>query len=339
MVNILIIYTGGTIGMITDPITGVLMPFDFEQIIDNVPELKRLKYKLMVHSFDPLIDSSNMTPAIWIELAKLIERDYHRFDGFVVLHGSDTMAYTASALSFMLEGLNKPIVFTGSQLPINGIRTDAKENLITALEIAAAKQKGKPAVPEVCIYFDYKLFRGNRAIKYNSAKFEAFRSPNYPILAEAGVYLKFNKNYILKPEGLPLQIHTQLDSAISILKLYPGISPTVVHAILEADCKAIVMETFGSGNTSTQSWFLDLLREATRKGKLILNISQCKEGSVELGRYETSNQLKDIGIVSGYDMTFEAAVTKLMHLLGTRKSNREIAGLLETDLRGELTRD
>jgi L-asparaginase len=337
MTNVLIIYTGGTIGMVNDPKTGVLVPFNFEQITDHVPELKRLKYKLTVHSFDPLIDSSNMSPEIYKELALRIQRDYDQYDGFVILHGSDTMSYTASALSFMIENLDKPVIFTGSQLPVNGIRTDAKENLITALEIAAEKRKGKAMVPEVCIYFDYKLFRGNRSFKYNSEKFEAFRSPNYPILAEAGVYLKFNRNYILKPNSEPVKFHTKLDSAIGILKLYPGISPAIVRAALSADCKAVIMETFGSGNTSTEKWFLDLLREAIKEGKLILNISQCKVGTVELGRYETSRELREMGVVSGYDMTFEAAVTKLMYLLGNFKSNKKIAEYLETDLRGELT--
>ena len=323
--------------MVNDPKTGVLVPFNFEQITDHVPELKRLKYKLTVHSFDPLIDSSNMSPEIYKELALRIQRDYDQYDGFVILHGSDTMSYTASALSFMIENLDKPVIFTGSQLPVNGIRTDAKENLITALEIAAEKRKGKAMVPEVCIYFDYKLFRGNRSFKYNSEKFEAFRSPNYPILAEAGVYLKFNRNYILKPNSEPVKFHTKLDSAIGILKLYPGISPAIVRAALSADCKAVIMETFGSGNTSTEKWFLDLLREAIKDGKLILNISQCKVGTVELGRYETSRELREMGVVSGYDMTFEAAVTKLMYLLGNFKSNKKIAEYLETDLRGELT--
>lgn len=337
MTNVLIIYTGGTIGMINDPKSGVLVPFNFEQITDHVPELKRLKYKFKVYSFDPLIDSSNMSPEVYKEIAQLIEKEYENYDGFVVLHGSDTMSFTASALSFMIENLTKPVIFTGSQLPVNGIRTDAKENLITALEIAAEKRKGKAMVPEVCIYFDYKLFRANRSFKYNSEKFEAFRSPNYPVLAEAGVYLKFNRNDILKPSGEPIKFHTKLDSAIGILKLYPGISPEIVKSALSANCKAIIMETFGSGNTSTQKWFLDQLRDAIKAGKLILNISQCKVGTVELGRYETSRELKEMGVVNGYDMTFEAAVTKLMYLLGNVKSNKKIAEYLETDLRGELT--
>ncbi|WP_316842869.1 type I asparaginase [Pedobacter gandavensis] len=337
MTKILIIYTGGTIGMVNDPKTGVLIPFNFEQIQQNVPELARLNYDLSVHSFDPIIDSSNMDPLIWEELASLIRDKYEEFDGFVILHGSDTMSFTASALSFMLENLSKPVILTGSQLPIGEIRTDAKENLITALEIAATKKQGKAMVPEVCIYFDYQLFRGNRSIKYNSEKFEAFRSPNYPILAEAGVHLSFYKNYIAKQPTEPLKVHTKFNANIGVLKLYPGISPQAVHAITKSGVDAIVLETFGSGNTNTADWFIASLEEAINNGKLIIDITQCKRGSVELGKYETSKKLQQMGVVCGYDITFEATVTKLMYLMGQDYTNSEVAALMEQSLRGELT--
>ncbi|MDB5145987.1 MAG: type asparaginase [Mucilaginibacter sp.] len=338
MSQILIIYTGGTIGMMSDPVTKVLKPINFEQIMDNVPELEKLNCRIKVHSFEEIIDSSNMNPEIWSELAGLIQSNYHDNDGFVILHGSDTMAYTASALSFMLENLGKPIIFTGSQLPISAIRTDAKENLMTAIEIAKAKKNDRARVPEVCIYFDYKLFRGNRAFKYNSSKFEAFRSPNYPILAESGVHLRFSVNDIRQPEDeSSLIVHNNLVSDVGVLKLYPGISPKVVENILSADVRGIVMETFGAGNTTTDAWFIDLLKNAVDSGKVILDISQCKVGTVELGRYETSKHLKDIGIANGYDMTFESAVTKMMYLLGQSDDPLQVKEWLETDLRGEIT--
>lgn len=337
MSQILIIYTGGTIGMMSDPVTKALVPINFEQIMDNVPELEKLNCKIKVHSFEQIIDSSNMNPQIWGELAALIEANYEEVDGFVILHGSDTMAYTASALSFMLQNLNKPVIFTGSQLPISAVRTDAKENLMTAIEIAKAKKNDRSRVPEVCIYFDYKLFRGNRAFKYNSSKFEAFRSPNYPILAESGVHLRFSVNDISQPGEGPLKIHNHMVSDVAVLKLYPGIGPKVVEAVVNADVRGIVMETFGAGNTTTDQWFVDLLKNAIDSGKVILDISQCKVGSVELGRYETSKQLKDIGVASGYDMTFEAAVTKMMYLLGEISDPVEVRRCLEKDLRGELT--
>jgi len=337
MNQILIIYTGGTIGMMSDPKTKVLRPINFEQIMDNVPELDRLNCKLKVHSFEEIIDSSNMNPKIWSQLAGLIKDNYDSVDGFVILHGSDTMAFTASALSFMLENLSKPIIFTGSQLPISAIRTDAKENLMTAIEIAKAKKHERSRVPEVCIYFDYKLFRGNRAFKYNSSKFEAFRSPNYPILAESGVHLKFSINDIRQPLEGPLKVHKELVSDVAVLKLYPGISPKVVEAVLGADVRGIVMETFGAGNTTTDKWFTDMLKHAIHSGKVILDISQCKVGTVELGRYETSKELKDMGVANGYDMTYEAAITKMMYLLGQYDEPLIIKEMLETDLRGELT--
>jgi len=337
MSQILIIYTGGTIGMMTDPLTKVLKPINFEQIMDNVPELEKLNCKIKVHSFEEIIDSSNMNPQIWSEIAGLIEANYDDVDGFVILHGSDTMAFTASALSFMLENLAKPVIFTGSQLPISAIRTDAKENLMTAIEIANAKKNGHARVPEVCIYFDYKLFRGNRSFKYNSSKFEAFRSPNYPILAESGVHLRFSVNDIRHHGDAPLMLHKNLVNDVGVLKLYPGINPKVVASILNADVRGIVMETFGAGNTTTDSWFIDLLKNAIDGGKVIVDISQCKVGTVELGRYETSKQLKDVGVANGYDMTYEAAVTKMMYLLGQTDDPAEVKHLLETDLRGELT--
>lgn len=335
--QILIIYTGGTIGMMADPKTNVLKPINFEQIMENVPELERLNCRIKVHSFAEIIDSSNMNPQIWSELAGLIEKHYDSVDGFVILHGSDTMSFTASALSFMLENLAKPVIFTGSQLPIGSIRTDAKENLMTAIELAKAKKNDRARVPEVCIYFDYKLFRGNRSFKYNSVKFEAFRSPNYPILAESGVHLRFSINDIRHPQPGGLVVHKNLVNDVAVLKLYPGISPKVVENILKADVRGIVMETFGAGNTTTDQWFIDLLKEAIDSGKVILDISQCKVGTVELGRYETSKQLKDVGVTNGYDMTYESAVTKMMFLLGLYDDPLEVKQWLETDMRGELT--
>ncbi|TCC94435.1 type I asparaginase [Pedobacter frigiditerrae] len=337
MTKILIIYTGGTIGMVNDAKTGTLIPFDFEQIQDNVPELARLDYQLSVHSFDPILDSSNMNPEVWAELAELIKEKYDAFDGFVILHGSDTMSFTASALSFMLQNLAKPVILTGSQLPIGEIRTDAKENLITALEIAATKKDGNAMVPEVCIYFDYQLFRGNRSIKYNSEKFEAFASPNYPILAEAGVNLDFYPNYILPIPTKAFQIHTSFNSNIGVLKMYPGITENAVRAITESNAAAIILEAFGSGNTTTAPWFITCLKEAIEANKIILDISQCKGGSVQLGLYETSRKLQKMGILSGSDLTFESAVTKLMYLLGQDLSTAEVKRLLEISIAGEQT--
>jgi L-asparaginase len=337
MTKILIIYTGGTIGMVNDAKTGTLIPFDFEQIQDNVPELARLDYQLSVHSFDPILDSSNMNPEVWAELAELIKEKYNAFDGFVILHGSDTMSFTASALSFMLQNLAKPVILTGSQLPIGEIRTDAKENLITALEIAATKKDNKAMVPEVCIYFDYQLFRGNRSIKYNSEKFEAFASPNYPILAEAGVNLDFYPNYILPIPTEPFQIHTSFNANIGVLKMYPGITENAVRVITESSTEAIILEAFGSGNTTTAPWFITCLKEAIEANKIILDISQCKGGSVQLGLYETSRKLQKMGILSGSDLTFESAVTKLMYLLGQDLNTAEVKRLLEISIAGELT--
>ena len=336
--SVLLIYTGGTIGMMQDVVTGELKPFDFKSLTKQIPELNKFDIELSSISFKDPIDSSNMHPNVWIELSKMIKENYKKYDGFVILHGSDTMSFTASALSFMLENLNKPVILTGSQLPIGIIRTDGKENLITAIEIAGAKEKGKPVVNEVCIYFEYKLYRGNRTFKYNSAHFDAFKSPNYPALAEAGVDIKYNTSALLKPTKKDLKNYTALDNDIAVLKLFPGISKKITSAIINSQgIKAIILETFGAGNATTEPWFTSELKKAIDKGIIVLNITQCLEGRVIQGKYETSSHLKKLGVVSGADMTFESAVTKLMFLLGQKISTKEITKSLLKDLRGELT--
>jgi L-asparaginase len=336
--SVLLIYTGGTIGMIQDVKSGQLRPFDFAHLTEQIPELNKFDTRLSAISFDKPIDSSDMDPDVWVKIAKIIEKNYSKHDGFVILHGSDTMAFSASALSFMLQNLQKPVILTGSQLPIGIIRTDGKENLITAIEIAAAKYKGKPVVREVCIYFEYRLYRGNRTHKINAEHFNAFQTPNYPVLAEAGVHLNYNTTALFQARNTKLEVITTLDPNIAILKLFPGISANAVHALLATKgLKALILETFGAGNCSTQPWFLDALRLAVKNGILILNITQCNAGSVEQGKYETSASLGKIGVISGFDMTTEAAVAKLMFVLGTFKSSKEIRKQMKLSLRGEMT--
>ncbi len=336
--SILLIYTGGTIGMMQDVRTGELKPFNFKALTKQIPELEKFDIELSSISFKHPIDSSNMHPRVWIELATIIKDNYAKYDGFVILHGSDTMSYTASALSFMLENLAKPVILTGSQLPIGIIRTDGKENLITAIEIAAAQKNNQPIVTEVCIYFEYKLHRGNRTYKYNSAHFDAFKSPNYPALAEAGVNIQYNQTALLKPSKKALAVHTQLENDIAVLKLFPGLSKKITLSILNtAGIKAVIMETFGAGNASTEEWFIQALKTAIDKGIIIYNVTQCAEGKVIQGMYETSSQLKKIGVVSGFDITFESAIAKLMYVLGKKVLTSKAKQLLETNLRGEIT--
>lgn len=336
--KLLVIYTGGTIGMAYDEGSGSLIPMGFREIKYHIPEIAKLGHEFDMHTFNPPIDSSDMSPEIWIQLANLIRDNYAAYDGFVILHGSDTMAFTASALSFMFENLDKPVILTGSQLPIGEIRTDAKENIITTLEIAGAKKNGKAIVPEVCIYFDYFLFRGNRTKKFNTEKFEAFNSFNYPPLAEAGINIQYKEKNIAVHTGKPFSINTRLDTNIAVLKMFPGITQPAVEAIVNTPgLKAIILETFGNGNTTTASWFINSLKKTISKNIIIVDRTQCDGGSVELGRYETSTYLKEIGIISGNDMTFEATVTKLMCLLGQELPLQEVKQLLETSLKGELT--
>jgi len=323
--------------MVRDEESNALKSFEFDSLMNEIPEIKKIKTNIETISFAEPIDSSNMQPKNWLTIAQMIYENYDNHDGFVVLHGSDTMAYTASALSFLLENLSKPVILTGSQLPIGEIRTDAKENLLTAIEIAALKENGKAVVPEVAIYFEYDLYRGNRSTKSNAEDFEAFTSPNFPVLAQAGVSLKFNTNSIYQPNGKALKFNNHIDNNIATIKLFPGITKQQIAAIINIpDLKAIVLETFGAGNASTQIWFIDLLIEAIKKDIIILNVSQCEGGSVEQGKYETSSAFNTIGVISGKDMTFETATTKLMYLLGTDLSTPEIKEWLQKPLRGEI---
>lgn len=337
--KVLLIYTGGTIGMIQDSETGALKPFDFEHITNEVPELRKFQCEIETMSFKKPLDSSNMRPSVWVKLAELIASNYEQYDGFVVLHGSDTMAYSASAVSFMMQGLNKPVIFTGSQLPIGTIRTDGKENLITAIEIASAKKANKPVVPEVAIYFEYQLYRGNRTTKINSEDFEAFESFNYPKLAEAGITIKYKTRYINEfNEEAKLSITTSFDTNVATLKLFPGITETFVsHFLSTPNLKAVVLETFGAGNSLSDEWFLNLLKDAIEKEVVIVNVTQCKGGSVDQSKYETGSNLEAIGVISGGDITFEAAITKLMLILGSEKNSEKVKTKFLTPFAGELS--
>lgn len=316
--SVLVIYTGGTFGMVYEPQAGQLVPFDFERVVDRLPELNRLNFAISLLTLNEIIDSSNMKPAVWVELAQIIQDHYSSYDSFVILHGTDTMSFTASALSFMLEGLSKPVILTGAQLPIGVARSDARENFITALEIAAATEADRPLVPEVCVYFNSLLLRGNRSTKRESVQFNAFTSENYPHLANAGVCIDYNRPFIRPYQpNQSLKIHKTLDPNVTILKLFPGITQAVVESIVNIpSLRGIVLETFGAGNAPTDAWFLDVLKGAVDRGVLVFNVSQCEGGRVTQGQYQTSKHLLQIGVVSGADITTEAAITKLMVLLG-----------------------
>ena len=339
--SVLLIYTGGTIGMIENPETGALENFNFDHLLRHVPELKRFNYRISSYQFDPPIDSSDMEPRYWAKLVKIINYNYDNFDGFVILHGTDTMAYTASALSFMLENLGKPVILTGSQLPIGTLRTDGKENLITSIEIAAAKNSdGTAMVPEVCIFFENHLMRGNRTTKINAENFNAFRSFNYPPLARVGIHIKYEPRLIRRPDPeKKFKPHYLFDTNVAILTLFPGIQETMVDALLHAkDLKAVVLKTFGAGNAPQKPWLIRLLKEATDRGIIIVNITQCSSGAVEMERYETGIHLLQAGVISGYDSTPECALSKLMFLLGHGYSNREIRYMMNTCMIGEISK-
>lgn len=334
--SVLVIYTGGTIGMVKDVESGALMPVNIELLLQYIPELQRIDADISIEAFEQTIDSSDITPQHWIKLVEIIERKYTLFDGFVILHGSDTMAYTASALSFMLENLGKPVILTGAQLPIGVLRSDAKENFITAMELALLKEEnGRPKINEVCIYFEYHLLRGNRTTKYSASNFNAFISPNYPALAEAGVNIQINERLLLPPSNKIPVFHKKLDNNIAVLRLFPGITQQHVQAICSlTGLKALVIETYGAGNAPTAEWFIELLRQTIAAGTIVINVSQCLNGSVEQGKYKTSQQLLSIGVLSAGNMTFESTICKLMFLLNNSPGDR-IIQLFEANIAGE----
>ncbi|WP_298651170.1 asparaginase [uncultured Proteiniphilum sp.] len=338
--KVLLIYTGGTIGMVENAETGALEPFNFSHLRSNMPEIKRLNFNVETYLFDPPIDSSDMSLSVWQQMTQVIEEHYDEYDGFVILHGTDTMAYTASVLGLMLGNLTKPVILTGSQLPIGKLRTDGKENLITALEIAADKDAaGRPIVPELCVYMQNLLMRGNRTTKINANNFSAFTSPNYPYLGEAGLNIRYNDQFILKPDyGKPVYFNYAMDPHMVILKLFPGISEEVVRAHLGIPgLKGVVLETYGTGNSPIYPWFTDLLHNAIERGIVIVNVTQCLYGGVEMHRYENGQRLEKLGVVSGYDITTEAALAKLMILFGEGRTPAEVNRLMPVSLRGELT--
>lgn len=336
--HILLIYTGGTIGSFRDAETGSLKPLPFSNIRKLLPEIDQLDMELDHISLQNPVDSSDMNAEIWAELAHLIETRYERYDGFVVLHGTDTMAYTASALSFMLRGLRKPVIFTGSQLPVNIIRTDGRENLVTALEIATLRTEDGPAVREVCIYFEYKLYRANRAVKVSAEHFNAFDSPNFPPLAEAGVHIELNHKYLRKKTRAKLTVFKEVCTEIAVIKLFPGMNPQVLESVLRTpNLKALVLETFGTGNASAHPEFLRVLADAVSRGIIVANVTQCMSGKVEQALYETGRGMQAVGVLGAADMTTEAAVTKLMYLIGRFGDTESVKRWFSGNLRGELS--